>query len=204
MFAHYRGFSLNWTFFQFSEPHHIISPNGFSKQVINPADFSTLKIWDQSDRWFLIWPLPLILRGGGGSLKIWHRKARLNLAGTCGQANLARTSLHNMGPSKNYSHTFNKHFATEFCRPMWPVLGPTSLKSSKFCPLNSNVDHCVNQGFFNHISGVLKCPKTPVHWVFDEKLSFFGDKLSFIGNKLSFSEIYWVFREKWKIWSFEW
>ena len=50
-----------------------------------------------------------------------HTELRLNLAGTCGQANLARTSLHNMGPSKNALHTFNKHFAIGFCHPIRPL-----------------------------------------------------------------------------------
>ena len=36
----------------FTQVNHLISSNLFSKQVINPADLSTLKIWDQSDHWF--------------------------------------------------------------------------------------------------------------------------------------------------------
>ena len=35
-----------------TQPSHLILSNCFSKQVINPADFATLKIWDQSDNWF--------------------------------------------------------------------------------------------------------------------------------------------------------
>ena len=31
---------------------HLILTNSFSKEVINPADISTPKIWDQSDNWF--------------------------------------------------------------------------------------------------------------------------------------------------------
>ena len=31
---------------------HLILSNCFSNQVINPADFATLKIWDQLDNWF--------------------------------------------------------------------------------------------------------------------------------------------------------
>ena len=34
------------------QPSHLILSNCFSKQVINPADFASLKIWDQSDNWF--------------------------------------------------------------------------------------------------------------------------------------------------------
>ena len=33
----------------FTQVNHLISSNRFSKQVMNPADFPTLKIWDQSD-----------------------------------------------------------------------------------------------------------------------------------------------------------
>ena len=43
-----------------------------------------------------------------------HRELRLNLAGNAGPANLARTHLHSMGPSKNASNTFSNHFATGF------------------------------------------------------------------------------------------
>jgi len=35
----------------FTQVNHLISSNRFSKQVMNPADFPTLKIWDQSDHW---------------------------------------------------------------------------------------------------------------------------------------------------------
>ena len=34
------------------QPGHLILTNSFSKEVINPADISTPKIWDQSDNWF--------------------------------------------------------------------------------------------------------------------------------------------------------
>ena len=36
----------------FTQVNHLVSSNRISKQVMNPADFSTLKIWDKSDHWF--------------------------------------------------------------------------------------------------------------------------------------------------------
>ena len=54
-----------------------------------------------------------------------HRELRLNLAGNAGPANLARTHLHSMGPSKNASNTFSNHFATGFLcliMPVWALL----------------------------------------------------------------------------------
>ena len=36
----------------FTQVDHLFLANSFSKQVINPADFVTLKISDPSDHWF--------------------------------------------------------------------------------------------------------------------------------------------------------
>ena len=35
----------------FTQVDHLFSPNCFSKQAMNRADFFTLKIWTQSDHW---------------------------------------------------------------------------------------------------------------------------------------------------------